>query len=473
METGNKFYDNLPDYRKKKYAILFESIFEWIDKHGKKDLSKTEDKIEEFNQCLKKFIAIQADRDKYDLAFICFPIFNPKDFFPKNKIKNKISFYNAKFISKANFEKITFAGETNFKKSKFYEEAIFDEALFIKKVSFWGANFLDKVHFDSTIFKQTFNFTNTTIKQITLKNTDIKNGNFLGICSQFDRPLEKNNFNNKESARLIKDHFEKQNNIAEANKYFRIEQELYILELQGEIEEEFYTLEPQNKREKFEKNEISRSDIFLEPNRVGTQIALFFNKWVSDFGTNWIRAIFALIIWGVIAKWLLYSAQEMNLITRFNYFFDLFCFIAGVTIIIFISKKTIHANQKFYILLFALIIIVLIFIYLIQIGFGLFFFFVILILIYSATYSGHIISVLNQLTVSKILILALFILFFSLSKISIFNEISNLINPFNFAGFSKDGLFENHQAVGFFIRAVSLAIIYQIIVAFRQNTRRK
>ncbi|MEJ2497427.1 MAG: pentapeptide repeat-containing protein [Sulfurovaceae bacterium] len=281
MKTGNDFYDKLPKEEQEQYTILFEDKSGWYteDGNGEKDWSGSEDKIKQFDESCNKFIKLQ--NNPIYLSFLHFPSVDIKNYnFEKNReiifcnsifygeidfhsgftkyiqetnfenaiFKEKVDFGEYTFGHKISFKSTTFKKDVNFKLSNFTryinfrsttfnKDVNFDEANFENKVSFWGAIFADEAHFDSTVFKQAFNFTKTQITNITFVNSDIKNGNFLYISAynkdnpKNPKPLTKGNLKNKESARLIKDHFEKQNNIIEANKYFRIEQDKYLEEL--------------------------------------------------------------------------------------------------------------------------------------------------------------------------------------------------------------------------------------------------
>jgi len=85
-------------------------------------------------------------------------------------------------------------------------------------------------------------------------------------------------FENKESSRFIKTHLEKENNVTESNKYFVIEQELYINEL--------------------------RNDKVKQVNNYQNLFVLYLNKFVSNFGTDWIRPIFVIFSFGFLASFL-------------------------------------------------------------------------------------------------------------------------------------------------------------------------
>ncbi|OYY30669.1 MAG: hypothetical protein B7Y63_05235, partial [Sulfurovum sp. 35-42-20] len=59
---------------------------------------------------------------------------------------------------------------------------------------------------------------------------------------------------------------------------------------------------------------------------------------------------------------------------------------------------------------------------------------------------------------------------FSSEARDISNDISKLINPLNI--FKSEDYFEHIAPYSLFVKAIVATLIYQFIVAFRQNTRR-
>ncbi|CUV65762.1 membrane hypothetical protein [Sulfurovum sp. enrichment culture clone C5] len=480
MKTGNIFYDTLPKIEQEKYKILFEDKSDWYieDNNGNQNWNQSKEKINDFDDKLKKFIISQ-----YNLSFLHFPPFDIKNYIFKKdrevifcnsifygktdfnsgftKYIQETNFENATFREKVDFSqytfgyKISFKSTTfnkdvdfklsnftkyiNFRSTTFKKDVNFDEAIFENKVSFWGAIFHDKVHFDSTVFKETFNFTKTQINKITLVNTNVENANLLEISAYDEtnpkdpKPLTKDNFENKESARLIKAHFEKQNNITEANKYFVIEQEKYI-------------------------DELKDKDNKTEGGKLTKLFPLYLNKYVSNFGTDWLRSILILFLWGFVALFL-YMTNRYSLFTFPNEFY--------------------MANEwnKSNIVTTVFIFIIFVLAYLLNLYFvevqnykrkaiiGYFRFLHKHIKIKSKLY--------KTLMIIKFCILSLVaicIFIFCLYDSNLFNLISKLINPIN--AFKDDETFKGYEAFGAMVRIISATIIYQIIVAFRQFTRR-
>ena len=230
-----------------------------------------------------------------------------------------------------------------------------------------------------------------------------ENSNLLKLTGQKNStkiPLIADNFANKESARVIKAHFEKQNNITEANKYFALEQELYLEELKSK--EEY----------------IQRIPVLL-------------NKWVSNFGIDWIRALLFLIMFGYIAM-LGYVGLDSGL----SWLGD------------DKDKLVIHFKASKYVA------------YIVFMAFAWFF-------IYLVTYFKE----------EKWYLLGIGVLIGSLAVFTnwgdvrtLTNYIVQITNPIN--AFKNIELYKGIEFYAVFVRISVAAIIYQLIVAFRQNTRR-
>ncbi len=159
--------------------------------------------------------------------------------------EKQISFEGAYFYDNASFQESTFKEDvegieekkrgTIFEGVRFHKEAIFQETEFQDQAKFFRVRFNEYTSFERAVFKKLiefenfiskdlFYFHNVTIGKINLIGSDIERANFINLKSiDSKKPaLTKENFANKDSVRLIKHHFESQNNITEANKYFAI-----------------------------------------------------------------------------------------------------------------------------------------------------------------------------------------------------------------------------------------------------------
>ena len=116
-----------------------------------------------------------------------------------------VNFYNTKFEDLADFYRTKFY-KVNFEKTDFKNIAVFSESEFYCDVNFNYTKFLATSIFKDTVITGKLNLRDTIFKD---------EANFLDI------KLSK--VGNRETARIIKDSFEQQNNIIEANKFYALE----------------------------------------------------------------------------------------------------------------------------------------------------------------------------------------------------------------------------------------------------------
>ncbi len=409
-----------------------------------------------FKSTLKKIIILQQYKDSIELEYIHFPAISYKDINYSNKeysfdnctfwgelnfkfetIPNKISFtfsifkmdatfFNTNFLNKIYFENVEFIKRCNFNGAKLKnlyicdsvlnygielgsticeEEVYFSDNIYYSSSEFLNAKFNDTLAFINCNFTEELSLANIHVNQLfEFWNNKIYKVDFLGsalgnivfennLNIEDNSSLNQNNFKNKESASLIKTHFEKQNNITEANKYFVIEKELYLQKIN-------------------DKNSF-------EPNRNSTKFVLYLNKYVSNFGTDWIRPLLVIFIFGYLSSLGYGFLQE------------------GTENINFTSSKLLLFSAFLYSLL--------------------------------VYYFYH-----KQLWVAWV---ASIFVFFSLLMGEIHlreisNDISKLINPLNIFK-SNASYFESIALYGMLVKLSMSVLIYQFIMAFRQNTRRK
>jgi len=260
-----------------------------------------------FVQTLQKVIDLQAEAAVLTLEMLRFPRFDFHSYhFPEDKL---LSFAHAVFVKKSHFEEIVFEQEVSFEgasfldKAYFYDatfrqKAVFTSVSFMERVYFRRVKFLDEAYFLSATFREKADFRDTifadkarfrgavckdliqfggaSVASLDLETSRFDDASYLhlhGYDPQAGRStlLSGRHFPNKESARHIKAHFEKQNNITEANKYFVIEQSLYLDELISE-------------------------DWWSHKGRIFT-VAL--HKLISNSGTSWIKVLFWLLLFAV------------------------------------------------------------------------------------------------------------------------------------------------------------------------------
>jgi uncharacterized protein YjbI with pentapeptide repeats len=149
-------------------------------------------------------------------------------FHEKVKIKNcnieNHSFINTRFKSLADFYKTEFYSNFFFK-TTFEDIVVFTESKFHKNVNFEYTTFEKLALFRKTIFEKNVNFEDAIIKE---------EANFLEITSKKDK-IEAIDVKNRETARIIKNSFEQQNNIIEANRFYVLEMEKREKELDKNI----------------------------------------------------------------------------------------------------------------------------------------------------------------------------------------------------------------------------------------------
>ena len=234
----------------------------------------------------------------------------------------------------------------SFIKTNFRENAFFNDG-----------TYLSEMYFRGSYFEKIIDFSNSSFDKLDLTNTYMNITNFNNIKNSNSNKTFIEIFANRETARIIKSHYEKQNNILEANKYFVIEQEKYI-------------------------DELKKIKTIIPKAINGLSLPIRLNKLVSNFGTDWVRAILALLVWAIASN-LLFGLFNSSYISIFEIMKD----------------KPIYAIGIEYI-----------------------------------------------------------------------NTLTKMINPIN--AFKDDDIFKGYEAFGAIVRIISTTIIYQFLVAFRQNTRR-
>ncbi len=431
------------------YKTLFEN---------KKDYTK--EQTESFNNILQKIIDLmnRSSEKTISLNHIIFPDFIFKKFnwdtkknisFRFSTFASKAHFGNVDFINSIYFNGVVFEKSAYFKKSTFYNNVsfnyahfmdvtFFNKTIFLKSVSFKKVIFDKTTYFSKSIFKKDCNFykvlfkdelnmkeaeihrimnfwgtkiehladfSESTFYKIDLTNIKLNDINFLALSGFSDEKktvLKKNNFENKESVRLIKTHFEKQNNIIEANKYFQIEQDFYIEDL---------------------------TNSKTEPNKFSSLATLYLNKWVSNFGTDWIRSLLFLFTLSYLFM-RLYIDLDSYLgtdehIKHFTQVADIRYIWTMLVSWGLIYLSTFFKSNKF--------------------------------ILWSLVSLGIVTGIIGLNNYDSVLDMQ--------------NYIIQLTNPIN--AFKNMNLYDGIEIYGAFVRIVVVTIIYQFIVAFRQNTRRK
>lgn len=167
-----------------------------------------------FNTCTFKDALLLNKVYKRRVSFLACTINNSncKDIIFEEKVEikectlNNSDFENTRFKKVCDFYKTKFY-DNNFNKTTFEDIAVFTETVFYNDVNFKYTTFEKLALFRKTIFEKTVNFEDSIFNEET---------NFLDI---------KLNMANRETARIIKNSFEQQNNIIEANRFYAKEME--------------------------------------------------------------------------------------------------------------------------------------------------------------------------------------------------------------------------------------------------------
>lgn len=251
-EFENKYFD-----KKQNKCILHCEKDDWIVKIPNKELEKLFSELPNTSQEYQKKIETFWDIFKQQITDEKVQNFN-NIIFPTNykielkELKNKILkfnncnfidvfyFYFLNYVERAEFDICTFFKPVKFEYIVFKEDFIFQNCTIIEDVEilFKNIDFNGAVSFIKTKVKSKFTFTqvrfngialfnNSEIEDLFFQNTFFrKESNFLDI------KLSK--VGSRETARIIKDSFEKQNNIIEANKFYALE----MKEREKELEED-------------------------------------------------------------------------------------------------------------------------------------------------------------------------------------------------------------------------------------------
>jgi len=436
--TPNELFSEFSDHCLS--ASFYKAIF-----YGEINIFKSEFKIDlDFRECLFKdsFSLVTCKIKGID--------FSNATFNKKTSIKKSI------FVSGAKFNNVIFYNDITFEESHFKDhvnltitsakKSIFNDLTFEKIASFGGAIFSDSVSFKYCNFNsftdftktgfnkqaffsnvffhdvhfiETFFLTNVTfiflkadyfimrnpiIKNLKINNSFIKNSDIDRLFSTSKTQnkhklvsLSKQHISDRQTARFLKNLYDNQKNIPNSNQLFAIEQDYFI-------------------------DEINRENI-LDTNKIPKLATLYLNKWVSNFGTDWVRPLLVIFIFGFISSFFynIIPLPEKTDITLFS----------TCTNVLWWST-------------------------------GGFLFSILLYISYQA----------KEWWLLTIFILSYIVLLISIPEArSLTNDISKLINPLNI--FKTKDYFEHIAPYGMFVKLIMATLIYQFIMAFRQNTRRK
>lgn len=128
------------------------------------------------------------------------------------KIRKAAKFINTKFNRLGDFYKTHFS-EVNFERADFNHVAVFTETVFHQDLNFKYTKFGEKSIFSKMVVKGKLNLKDAIFED---------SAKFLEVSSKprIEVPI---NVANRETARIIKDFYEKSNNIIEANRFYALE----------------------------------------------------------------------------------------------------------------------------------------------------------------------------------------------------------------------------------------------------------
>ncbi|MCG3692575.1 hypothetical protein [Aliarcobacter butzleri] len=176
----------------------------------------------------KSYTEVEFHKIKYFELKNCtfLDIIDMSDFF---SVQN-LEINDCKFKENVFFKEKIFKGQFFFQNNEVFKNIDFFNMRFNGTCSFTNNKFKNELKYNYIIFNDLVIFNNSDIEDLFLQNTFFrKESNFLDI------KLSK--VGSRETARIIKDSFEQQNNIIEANKFYALEMKAREDELERDIRE--------------------------------------------------------------------------------------------------------------------------------------------------------------------------------------------------------------------------------------------
>jgi len=235
----------------------------------------------------------------------------------KNKVKLQFLNISNAYLNNTNFESLAdFYGTTfkniEIKRLKFKDMAVFTETTFKNNLDFKYVKF-----FDESIFRE------MEIKG----NLNLRETSFRNKKSFLDAKI---NVKNRETARIIKDSFEQQNNIIEANRFYALEMK---------------------EREK----ELSWKNDFFE------KLIFSFHGLSSNHSQNWLLPIFWIVFFGLLNSYFqplnFYTMNHVDVLYK-EFFIGLLVSLTTFVFLLSLIQHKIYYNyvSSFFIILFAYLV---------------------------------------------------------------------------------------------------------------------
>ena len=175
----------------------------------------------------------------YDLDTVYFNncLFEEELTLKGESVKYEFIFNNCIFIEKVDFEQTVFTNYFDFSRSIFYKGLNLKNTTFDNKTSFNDVVLNYNIEFDlrDTYIKNTIKFLDISTKKIEYFNVEEYSSFQINKKIYELKKQDYLNVKNRETARIIKDSFEQQNNIIEANKFYALEMKEREKELKKDI----------------------------------------------------------------------------------------------------------------------------------------------------------------------------------------------------------------------------------------------
>ncbi|PPK60452.1 pentapeptide repeat protein [Malaciobacter marinus] len=242
--------------------------------------------------------------------------------------KSKIYLKNCIFVKGLNLEHCLIDGDITFNNCFFQEKCSFYKTIFNGFLNLENSIFNKKLELKYGVFKNKVNFKNATFKnKVNIPYADFKSiNNYLNININIRK-------NDRETARIIKDSFEQQNNIIEANK--------------------FYAIEMQKREDELSKDIKKGKNIF-------DWLIFKIHGISSNHSQSWITALLCILIVGLISSLYDYSlfTQHNETIDKIalNMNYKYYIFLLGTFIILSVSffiAAVLKENRAIYVFIFS------------------------------------------------------------------------------------------------------------------------
>ena len=239
--------------------------------------------------------------------------FNKAEF--DNLSVNNLLLKNSKFNKEVNFNSIEINDNMDLTNVKFFDSTSFNKS-----------KFLNIINFDSTVFYSSASFIKTKFNLLDLKYCSfIGNTNFLNANSSFTSEYKGLKIKNRETARIIKNSFEQQNNIIEANK--------------------FYALEMKEREKELEKDKKNGKNLF-------EWLVFKIHGITSNHSQNWNLALFWIVIVGILTSLFNFYIMKDNEVFIHANFWTIFGTIFFTMLIFFCNSLNKWIQLGFFYLLY-------------------------------------------------------------------------------------------------------------------------